>query len=212
MVVCLSLAGHTSVVSAASYSEQASVASWPLRIGLTLGVLLLVLLVLAGYRRGWRRRRESQSESGLGVCPTRSGKSLREPSSVHESFRVKYIGTAKSDDHFTRIIAGGGPARAQMLVSGSGIEIDRQGESPIHIAAGSIVNAGSGNGLLQKAYSRHGLLMITWRWNDQEVTSGFWLAERDEHIRALGAIEDVTAVPQATGVAEGSGTTQGGQE
>lgn len=198
-------------LSAASYSGQASVGSWPWRIGLTVGVLLVILLVLAGFRRGWGQRRESQSESGLGVLPSRSQDSPHNPNSEQATFSAKYVGTAKADDLFTRVIAGGGPARASLLVSGSGIEVERSGEGSLHVAADSIVSVGSGRGLLQKAYARHGLLMITWRWDDQGVTSGFWLNDQGEHLRAMAAIERVAGLAR-TGIAgQTPGTTQGGQ-
>lgn len=212
MVAFLSLAETASSPATASYSEQGSVGSWAARIALTLVVLLVVLLVLAAFRRGWRRRGELQTASGLGVLPTSPGSTLPEPGSVHDSFHVKYIGTARSDDRFTRAIAGGGPAQAQMLVSVSGLRVDRQGESPLFIVAESIVDVGSGRGLLQKAYARHGLLMVVWRWNEQEVVSGFWLAEKDEHIRALEAIERLAGVSPTTWSAVGEGVTQGGQQ
>jgi hypothetical protein len=202
----------TLALTAVGYSEQASVGSWPWRIGLTLAVLVTVLLILAGFRRGWRRRRDSQTRSGLGVFPTRSEIRAEESESECASFHAKYIGTAKSSDRFTRIIAGGGPAQADLLVSDSGIEVVRHGEQPFFIFAGSIVDASSGNGMLQKAYSRHGLLMVTWRWCEQDVTSGFWLAKRDVHLRALAEIERVVAIPITTAPATGQGATQGGRE
>lgn len=210
MVVFPFLAGSAISLSAASYSEQALVGSWVWRIGLTLAVLLLILLVLASLRRGWGSRKESQSKSGLGVLPTRADEPLHGSDSKHETFSAKYIGTAKADDLFTRVNAGGGPARALLVVADSGIEVQRSGERPLHMIGDSIVAVGSGKGILQKAYARHGLLLITWRWSDQEVTSGFWLNDRDEHLQALTAIERVGGrVPQGT---NGPGTTQGGQE
>lgn len=206
------LAERANLLAAASYSEQASVGSWPLRIGLTLAALSAVLLVLAAFRRGWHTRREAQTAAGIGVSASALGAARDEQRAAKAIFRAKYIGTAKSDDRFTRIVAGGGPARAQLLVSEPGIEIVRQGEAPLFVAAESIISVGSGNGLLQKAYARHGLLMVTWQWDQEHVTSGFWLVEEAEHLRALAAIEGVTTNATTTSAAVGPGTSQGGQQ
>jgi hypothetical protein len=189
--------GAKLTAAASGYSEQASVGAWPMRVGLTFGVIAVILVILAALRWGWQRRRARQGQFELIGGQAESGNNNSagldaETIASDMSVRAKYIGTARSEDLFERIVAGGGPAQVLLRVSPTTLAIERPGRARLPLTADSIVAVGTGRGLLQKSYHRHGLLMITWRWNDQEVVSGFWIADSEIQQRVLTEIEQLT--------------------
>jgi len=186
------------MIPLAEYTEQASVGDWPLRIALTLLVLGCVGLLWLALRRGWRNRLRRQTEFSP---PEQVSQGPVE--GVRFSCRAKYIGTVVATNLWDRVAAGGLAAQAEISISDKAVRVTRQGAADLPISRGSIRSVGVGNGMLQKAFRKPGLLMITWEWSAQEVTSGFWIA--DPQIQAA-AITELTAV---AGLSHGSGVKEG---
>lgn len=174
------------VLTAASYSEQASVGDWPIRILLTLATVGFVLLILAALAWGWRRRARKQG------FPDNSATQATEEASPDDLvMRAKYIGTARADNLFERIVAGGGPAQVLIQVSATDLAVTRNGGPHLPLNAASLVSVATGPGLVQKSYHRHGLVLVTWLWDDREVVSGFWIADKADQQQVLAAIQNI---------------------
>jgi hypothetical protein len=170
------------VAPLADYTEQASVGEWPLRILLTGLVLACVGLLWLAIRRGWRNRLKRQTDF---VVPTKFGPET--PESTHFSCWAKYIGTVVSTDLWDRVAAGGLAAQSVISIGEHDVRVTRQGEPDLPISGPSLRQVGVGRGMLQKAFRNPGLILLSWDWSGQAVTSGFWIA--DPHIQAEAIVE-----------------------
>ena len=185
---------------AAAYSEQASVADWPLRIALTLGVLAVIALLLLAARWGWRRRERRQ---GFGSAV--SSASPQNPGQVQAggapalNLPAKYLGTALADNLFERVVAGGGPAQVTLVVADGGFAVMRGRTRRLPVDLPDVSEVATGPGLLQKSYHRHGVLLVTWTWDERDVVSGFWIADASDQERALESLTDALSVSASTG-------------
>ncbi|MDP4013411.1 MAG: hypothetical protein U0990_12150 [Candidatus Nanopelagicales bacterium] len=172
-----------------TYSEQASLGQWATRVIMTLIVLAIIALALYGMRHGWRARARRQSE--LPALPAGG------PSTGRAEVIGTYVGTVRAGDWLDRIVAAGGPARAAISVGPDGVEIRRSGEDSLVIGADRLVEVGTAPGLLQKVYGRHGVLLITWMWGDQMVSSGLWFSDPSDQRLVRVAVEGIAGRTQA---------------
>lgn len=179
------MVSHDFPNTARVYTEQGSLGSWPARVLMTLAVLAVIACAVLAMRRGWRSRAGRQS--GLPVLPT-SG-----PAPAGEHVLGKYLGTVRAGDWLDRIVAAGGPAQASVAVGSEGVIIERSGDDPIVIAADRLVEVGTAPGLLQKVYGRHGVLLITWRWGSELVSTGVWFTDPQDQRLVRVAIDGITA-------------------
>ena len=185
-------------VPLADYTEQASVGDWPMRIALTLLVLGCVALLWLAIRRGWLNRMRRQTSFAKPEQVSREGLQ-----GAHFTCRAKYIGTVVSIDLWDRVAAGGLAAQAEISVADKAVRVTRQGVADLPITHESIRAVGTGTGMLQKAFRRPGLLMITWEWSAQDVTSGFWIADPQTQATAIAELTAVAGLSEGSGVKEG---------
>lgn len=179
------------VIAAAALSEQAAVTNWPLRILLVLATLAVIALALLGLRRGWVRRGRRQ-ELTLPTDAQVAAALANQP-----AVPGKYVGTITAGDPLDRIVAGGGVARAQVRVGPAGVRIDRDGAEPLVIPVARLVGVSTTPGILQRFYGRHGVLLLTWRWDGREVSSGVWFVSADDQAAVRRRLDTITGVHPA---------------
>ncbi len=149
-------------------SEQAAVTNWPLRLLLLAATALVIIGALALLRRGWRNRARRQGRT----LPTTTA--VVAPDS---SITGKYLGTVPAGQLTERIVAAGGVAQVDVGVSDSGVVLTRDGADPLVIPRASVTSVATVPGMLQRYYGRHGVLLVNWRWGDDEVSSGIWFSD-----------------------------------
>ena len=166
-------------------SEQAQVTNWPVRLLLTGATLGVILLMLALLLRGWRSRRSRQNwalpPDPVGTQPLQPG------------VTGKYIGTVRAGDWLDRIVAGGTMAQVVVSPTSGGLLVDRQGEAPFLLPKADIREVGTTPGMLQKFYGKHGILTITWNWDDTDVVSGIWFSDPHDHQQVRNWVSDMLA-------------------
>ncbi|MFN8126910.1 MAG: hypothetical protein U0R64_10440 [Candidatus Nanopelagicales bacterium] len=170
------------VGAADQLSEQAAVTQWPLRLLLVALTLAVITGALALLRLGWRRRARRQDRQ------------LPRPSAaggpgVDTAVVGKYLGTVPVGRLTERLVAAGGVARADVQVGAAGVRLDREGAEPLWVPRDALTSVATVPGFLQRYYGRHGVLLINWRWDGDEVSSGVWFTDRHDHERVAAAVE-----------------------
>ena len=164
---------------AAPISEQAAVTDLPTRVGLTIATALVIAGLLYGLRVGWRHRAQRQTWAKQPPTLELSSDDAQQAGGV----QGKYMGTVTAGNWTDRVVAGGGMSRCWATVDDTGLLLRRQGQAPLFIEVAQLRAVGTAPGILQKVFGRHGVLMVTWLWNDQMVTSGIWYPDvNDQHV------------------------------
>lgn len=161
-------------------SEQAAVTDWPLRLLLMALTLLVIAGALALLRRGWVNRGRRQSRA-LPALPS-AGRG-------DEPVTGKYLGTVTAGRLLDRLVAAGGVARVQVSVTDAAVVLDRDGAGPLVIPRSALTSVATVPGMLQRYYGRHGVLLINWMWDGDEVSSGIWFATPDDQSRVAERVE-----------------------
>jgi len=146
------------------------------RIGLVLGLVVVVLLAVGGMWWGWRNRGRRQSGFPAPPAPP----ALAEP--IGEPLTGLYVSTTTSGHWQDRIVAYQMGRRAQGSVElhAQGIQIERGVEDPVWIPREALVAVGTSPGTAGKVMGvPDGILLITWKWGDTAVDTGFRVDERD---------------------------------
>jgi len=146
------------------------------RIGLVLGLVAVVLLAIAGMWWGWRNRGRRQSGFPAPPAPP----ALAEP--IGEPLTGLYVSTTTSGNWQDRIVAHqmGRRAEGSVELHAQGIQIERGVEDPVWIPREALVAVGTSPGTAGKVMGvPDGILLITWKWGDTAVDTGFRADERD---------------------------------
>lgn len=94
-----------------------------------------------------------------------------------------YVTTVLGNHLLERVTAHrlGNRSQAQLEVHPSGVTIFRAGEPNIFIPISDIITSATVSGMAGKFVEKDGLLAITWRLEETEVTSGFRAETIEEH-------------------------------
>lgn len=173
-------------MSAAEYTEQAMVTDWPARlfwIGLLIACVAFTLWLV---RRSWlRRARRFAGQPGpdRGVV---DGEVLASG---------RYLGSTVAGNWLDRVTAEGfGTPSSCALVLGDGaLSFDRDGYSDFTVALAELIAVRTDRGLLGEVYGPDGIIVVTWKWGDVTLDSGFRADPVTDHARVLAGLASYRA-------------------
>jgi hypothetical protein len=154
------------------------VTDWPARIGLTLLIVAAVLLVCWLMWRGWRRRAQRQSGlADLPAVPSQLGAEIGEP------VEGRYLASTTAGDWLDRVVVHGlgVPSRARLIVTRTGVLMERVGAPDVFIAQAELVDARLDRGIAGAVYENGGVAVLTWRLGDVVLDTGFRAADSGRH-------------------------------
>ncbi len=142
---------------------------WP-RLGLTLGLLALCVLLAYLLLVGWRSRARRQGEfPAPPPAPAAPGSEL-------VALDGLYVATTYRGDWQDRIVVHtvGRRARATARLFTTGVLIDRIGETPLWIPRAALLDVGNSSRIAGKVTGlSDGILLIAWNWDGKPVDTGF---------------------------------------
>jgi hypothetical protein len=144
------------------------------RLLLVLICVALVVLALAGMRRGWRNRLRRQAE----LAPLPAVPELGEL--LAPALAGLYVGTAFSSSWQDRVVHAGLGARADSTATlhPEGVLVDRTGAAPIFVPSDAIESVRLAPGLAGKVMGAGGLLVIRWRLGTAVLDTGIRADDR----------------------------------
>lgn len=157
---------------------SAPVTNWPERVGLTVLVVALLLVVLALMRRGWVRRGRRQSDiAPLPPVPALPAASDRDPGAGDaptSDVPARYLGATRSGDWLDRVVVHGlgVPSAARVTVAAAGVWIVRDGAPDIFVAADEVSGVRHDRGAAGRVLEKDGVLVITWRHAGSPIDLG----------------------------------------
>jgi hypothetical protein len=163
------------------------------RLWLVVICLALLGLALLGMRLGWRNRMRSQvGLPALPAVPASLGAPLLPPQAG------LYVGTTFARSWQDRVIHEGLGLRAAATIAlhHAGVLIEREGACPVFLPAELITGARLAPGLAGKVVGAGGLLVISWRYGEDVVDTGFRADDKSAYpawVRALTPSSDVSA-------------------
>lgn len=133
-------------------------------------VLAILVLALAGMVLSWRLRARRQRRYVLPAAPVDAGTVLAEADGL-------YLATTFAGRPLDRVVAAGlgFRARCRVAVTDRGLLVDRDGSTPLLLAA---TGAGTATWTIDRAVERDGLLVVGWHLptadgGTQDVESSF---------------------------------------
>lgn len=107
-----------------------------------------------------------------------------EISSSSTGFKCLYVATTFSDRPLERVVAHGLAHRAvaHLLITDSGLEVSRTGETSFLIPRAALIQVGSVSAVIDRAVERDGLVVIKWKLGTEELESHFRFV--DSNLRA----------------------------
>lgn len=173
-------------ILAQELTEQAPVTAWPQRLALTAAVVAVIALAVWGMWRNWRKRIARQAwvqvptppEGGLDVVA---------------SYPARYVASVATGDWLDRIAAEGlgMPGRAEVLVAGTGLLVEREGERTLYLPGDVIEGVSSARGMAQEVYEQGGLVAISWRSGAGSVTTGLRMGSAQDHTALIEAVRRI---------------------
>lgn len=168
-----------------------------IRLLLSLIVVALFLLCVAGMWWGWRARIRRQGYlPALPAVPADIGEPLAPP------LTGGYVGTTTAGDPLDRIVAHGlgAPSAMELTVSADGVRIDRIGAVSLWIPADTLVDARADRALANRVVGVEGLLVVRWRLGEHELDTGVRGHDTTRHDELITAIRSSTTnAPGARG-------------
>jgi hypothetical protein len=172
-----------------------------IRLVLTVLVILLFLLCVAGMWWGWRNRARRQA-AVLPPLPEMPGwwdGGQRPGEPLLPGATGVYVGTTMAGQWQNRVAIGdiGFRSAAKLELFPTGLLIDRTGATPLWIPADAVADARTDRALAGKVMGIDGLLVVRWRLGDHELDSGFRGDDKDSYGEWVRALRDL-AVHQDT--------------
>lgn len=187
------------IIQAAEAAERksAEVTDWAARLGWVAGLLLFIALVYWLMRQGWKWRGELQSGlPELPVAPEDTGEARLRLSG-------RYHGSTTAGQWLDRIVARGlgNRSRAELTLTGAGIDVVRPGAADFFIPAGALRGARLDKGIAGKVLTEGGLLIVTWEHGGRLIDSGFRSDRAAEHTAWVEAVDSMTKNDTTEGAA-----------
>ena len=155
------------------------------RVLLTLATLAFAGLVFLLMLKGWRSRQRRQSD--LPPPPTAPA----DPGSVVVgAVPGLFVGTTTEHDWLDRIAVHDLSHRAAgwLTVRSTGVVVEREGLSDLHLPYDVVLDAGTTDALAGKVVGRDGLLVLTWRLGPRTLRTGFRADDHGAHRRLADAV------------------------
>lgn len=179
------------LIAAAPHSEQ--VTHWPERIGWTVGLVLVVVLVYWLMRQGWKWRATLQADlPPLPAVPGDPGEPLLRTAG-------RYHGTTTAGQWLDRIVAHGlgTGGLAELTLTERGLAVRRTGAEDFFVPAAALRGARTDSGVAGKVVPA-GLLVVTWEHGTRRLDSGFRADHPDQHPAWVAAIDRIAAAAPST--------------
>ena len=176
--------------SVVALAQSAPVTNWPVRLLLVAGVVAVILLVLAGMRRGWRTRQRRQSHLPE---PEPIPAALASPREDGESVPGVYLGSVMAGDWLDRVAAHGLGTRSRVdaTIHDAGVAIRREGARSFLISADAVITVRRERGIAGKAFEKDAVVVITWMLGETAVDTGI----RPDHGDDAGKlVEQVSSI------------------
>jgi hypothetical protein len=167
-----------------------------------LALALLLLVALAGMRRGWRRRDAASARvvPTLPESPTDLGASRTEP------LESTYVSTTRAGDWLDRVVAHDLGVRSAALVQvfDTGVRLIRTGARDVFVPREQLRAVGTAPGQAGKFVGRDGLVVLTWRAgpdDERGLDTGLRVRrrrDRDVLVAAVTTLIADTAPPAGT--------------
>ena len=169
---------------AADYTQQATVTDWPVRIALVAVGLGLIALALWGMRRGWRRRRESQSWIAEPLTAPPDAASFGAP------VPGLFVGTAIHGDWMDRVVVFdlGVRSRADVSWGQDGLWFEREGARDLFVPAAAVESIRTDRGVAGTVRARDSVIVVTWRLGEAVLDTGFRADDTDGHGTVLDGL------------------------
>jgi hypothetical protein len=174
-------------VRLSDYVDQAQVTNWPARISLVVVVLLLIVLVLWGMRRGWLNRQRRQSWIPMPM-------DAPGPDDVFSaSVPGLFLGSATAGDWMDRIAVHdlGVRSRANASWGPAGVWFERVGARSVFVPATDLVGFRVDRGVAGTVKAKDSVVVVTWRLGDAVVDTGFRADETTAHHAMLDGLAEV---------------------
>ncbi|MDT0268888.1 hypothetical protein RM844_21605 [Streptomyces sp. DSM 44915] len=161
------------------------VTDWAERIGWTVGLLLLVVLVYWLMRQGWKWQATLQ-----GDLPAPEPLPADDGGPARLAFAGRYHGSTDEGRWLDRVVAHGlgVRSRAEVSLTEAGVRVVRPGAGDFLIPAEHLVGARLDKGIAGKVLTEGGLLVITWRLGDRVLDSGFRSDRAADHTAWVAAL------------------------
>jgi hypothetical protein len=171
------------------------------RLLLSLLVIALFVLCVAGMRWGWRNRQRRQSH--LPALPQPPG--THDAAPLLPTATGVYVGTTTAGDRQDRIAVGGIGLRSPVTMSlyPDGLLADRTGATPLWIPVDALVDARTDRALAGKVMGTEGLLVIRWRLGDHTLDTGVRGDDKDGYGEWIDAVRELTTRGAAEAGAQG---------
>ena len=155
------------------------------RAGYTLLTLLAVGLLYLLMLRGWRSRQRRQ-----GDLPPPPGPPADAVDVLVGAVPGLFVGTTTEHDWLDRIAVHDLSHRAAgwLTVRSTGVVIEREGLSDLHLPYDVVLDAGTADALAGKVVGRDGLLVLTWRLGARTLRTGFRADDHSAHRRLADAV------------------------
>ena len=132
------------------------------------GLLSLAFFAVIGLFAfiSWRRRilkQQALLENPLEISSSSAG------------FKCLYVATTFADRPLERVVAHGLAHRgvAHLLITDSGLEVSRIGETSFLIPRAALIQVGSVSAVIDRAVEKDGLVAIKWKLGAEELESHF---------------------------------------
>ena len=155
------------------------------RVLLTLATLAVAALVSLLMLKGWRSRQRRQGDlPPPPPAPADPGQVLV------GAVPGLFVGTTSEHDWLDRIAVHDLSHRAAgwLTVRSSGVVIEREGLSDLHLPYEVVLDAGTADALAGKVVGRDGLLLLTWQLGPRSLRTGFRADDHSAHRRVADAV------------------------
>jgi hypothetical protein len=154
------------------FETQVQVTQWPLRLALTVGMLLIIVGVLLLMRRSWRKMR-SGARFGLFDLPAPMDQAPEgfEPDA---EIAALFLGTSVHGQWLSKVLIHdlGTRSRARVSWDSHGIWIERSGASNLYIPRSSLVEVTLGSGVAGSVRAKDSVIVFVWDLGEHRIATG----------------------------------------